>query len=183
MKKCRFIFSLVWPIALIIIALYLFLMFRGGKAFDFGRVEYKETTAKCVSVGHEITRSQIDRSMEHRPNDKDQYYIIYDYSYEVDGITYHAIDKSHREFQDYQSYQKDIEESQEWIGSTKTVYYHPEKPSEYSFYSKNLNESISQTNWVVGVIVVLCLVILLPWILFMGVIRSVFRKRADRCKK
>ena len=90
MKKGKSVFSLIWPIALIIIALYLFLLFKGGKAFDFGRVEYKETTATCESVGHEITRSQIDRSMEGRPNDKDQYYIIYNYSYEVDGITYHA---------------------------------------------------------------------------------------------
>ena len=100
MKKGKSVFSLIWPIALIIIALYLFLLFKGGKAFDFGRVEYKETTATCESVGHEITRSQIDRSMEGRPNDKDQYYIIYNYSYEVDGITYHAADRNHREFQD-----------------------------------------------------------------------------------
>lgn len=183
MKKGKSVFSLIWPIALIIIALYLFLLFKGGKAFDFGRVEYKETTATCESVGHEITRSQIDRSMEGRPNDKDQYYIIYNYSYEVDGITYHASDRNHREFQDYQSCQRDIEESQEWIGTTKTVYYNPEDPSEYSFSSKNFKESVSETNWVVGVIVVLCSVILLPWIIFMGVIRSVLRKRADRFRK
>lgn len=177
MKKGRFVFSLIWPIALIVIALYLFLLFRGGKTFDFGRVEFKETTAVCVSVGHEITRSQTDRSMEGRPNDKDQYYIIYDYTYEVDGITYHASDRNHRELEDYQSYQEDIEESQQWIGTTTTVYYHPDNPSEYSFTSKNFKESVSETNWVVGVIAVLCFVILLPWILFMGVMRSVLRKK------
>lgn len=37
MKKGKSVFSLIWPIALIIIALYLFLLFKGGKAFDFGR--------------------------------------------------------------------------------------------------------------------------------------------------
>ena len=37
MKKGKSVFSLIWPIALIIIALYLFLLFKGGKAFDLDR--------------------------------------------------------------------------------------------------------------------------------------------------
>lgn len=177
MRSVKFVLSIISPIALILIALYLFLFFRGGKTFDFGKIEFEETTAECVSVGHDTINKTIDRSQEGRPNDKEQYYIEYNYSYRVDGITYYASDRYQHELDDYQSYKKDIEDSQKRIGSTKTLYYNPEKPEKYSFGSKNFEESVSQTNWVIGVMAVLCSVIVLPWILFMGIIRKVLRKR------
>lgn len=179
MRNIKLMISIFSPIALIIIGLYLFLFFRGGIAFNFGKIEYAETTAECVSVGHS-TEKGLDRSREGKPNEKDKYHIIYDYSYRVNGITYQASDRDTRELDDYQSYEKDIEESQNRIGYTKTIYYNPDKPEQYSFSYKNFHESVSSTNRVIGIIFGLCVVIALPQIALTVALPNIRRKRRKR---
>lgn len=177
-KNIKLIVSIVSPIVLMLAGLYLFLLFRGAIAFDFGKTKYVETTAECVSVGHRIEKgTRTKRSGERRANNKDQYSLIYNYSYQVDGITYQASDRDTRELDDDQSYQKDIEDSQNDVGNTRTIYYNPEKPDQYSFYYGGFEESVSSTNWVMGIIAVLCLAMLLPTMILMVILSSVRRKR------
>lgn len=176
MKSIKLIFSIVWPIALMIIGLYLFLLLRSGAAFNFGKTEYAETTAECVSVGHD-TQKGTKRFQEGKANEKDEYILIYNYTYRVDGITYQAAERDTRELDDYQSYQKDIEDSQNRIGDIKTIYYDPEKPENYSFYYEDFDEAVSGTNSVIGIMAVLCIVVMLPVIILLVIVSSVLRKR------
>lgn len=176
MKNIKLILSIISPIAFVLIVLYLFLYIKGGIAFDFGKTEYAEVTAECVSVSHD-TEKGADHSLEGRANDKDQYSLIYNYAYSVAGINYQASERYKKELDDYQSYLKDIEDSQQHIGHTKTLYYNPKKPEQYSFSDKNFDESVSSTNWVIRGMVVLCIAAAFPSILFMVMLTSFLRKR------
>lgn len=176
MKSMKLVISIVWPIALMIIGLYLFLFFRGAIAFDFGKIEYEETTGECVSVGHD-TRRVNDVTADGRDVKREVYDLIYNYTYRVDGITYQASERHTRELEDYQSYQKDIEDSQKGVGRTKTIYYNPKKPEKYSFYYKNFEESASGTSRAFLIIAVLCIVVMFPVIIGMVILTSILRRK------
>lgn len=129
------------------------------KKFDGGNIEYGKTTAQWERFSK--TRKEESRT----DSDGDTYYEYVDYYvdyyvFEVHGETYEAHD-------DTRVYSERDKET--YIGSNKTIYYNPDKPTEYSFTVGSFEEAVENNLEVSKILFIILspyfIIALVGWIL------------------